>query len=101
MIRPNLTDQHRQALHTINQKKPEDRDVLEQTTGKKIAELDFHIKRGNDQLNNLIEQVEKIQEALQRAAGAYEGYIDLLVTHYENGKKEPVATPIDPLDLPS
>lgn len=85
---PNLTPFHQAALQTFNHKKPEERDQLEEKLAQKIAVIEDVIKKGNMHLEELQEKAVKIQEALQRACGAYEGFLDFLSEHYQDQMEE-------------
>ena len=102
MIGPNLTEPQAHALQRLNITKPEDRNMLENHLGKKLNELDFHVKVGNENLRKIENQRKTLEEALQRASGAYEGFASVLAVHYseqdaEQPTEPPTETPTAPV----
>lgn len=99
IIGPTLTEPQHKALQIVNSKKADERNMLENHLGKKLAELDFHIKMGNENLQKLDKQRKTLEEALHRAAGAYEGFVSVLAAHYAEDIPEQPPQNITPMSI--
>lgn len=82
-IKPNLSPFHDAALQMLNGKKPEEQDAMETALAAKLAQVEGGLMAGNQRMEALEREAQQVQAATQRAAGAYEGIIDLLWDHYQ------------------